>query len=445
VSTALISKSLRNALREFLVGLTVREIRLAFEAAGVVADLEHLPTESGERRRLVEQHYHTLDFTAPADARRFVAACEESMAEAARLDQAGFGTDPRQLTRTRLLECLQRDGFRYEAGKIAPASPDARRILGVDTSMQSVSEITRRGIFDEFRSTGSAWCGRLSELEFLNRLYNLSALPSEDSRHKSMEGDVTQHRVRNRDWDDYWVFDDPRLNLLHSTDESFLRFLVQMVDPVVRQSASEVENLVSLINRHLRADHWELAVKGELSGRPVYTHRRLPASGVQLPESPETKDVLSDSYMRELADKCEKRLKDGDYDGAVTAGRTLLEEVLGQLEYMLTGQRVDHKGDLPKQFKSVSRRLRMDEQRSDLDERFKDVIRGLVQVVNGIAPLRNRMSDGHPRVRKPAAHHARLVVNAATTAASFLIESYVFQRDNGLLGTPSTEPKPAER
>jgi hypothetical protein len=244
VSTALISKSLRNALREFLVGLTVREIRLAFEAAGVVADLEHLPTESGERRRLVEQHYHTLDFTAPADARRFVAACEESMAEAARLDQAGFGTDPRQLTRTRLLECLQRDGFRYEAGKIAPASPDARRILGVDTSMQSVSEITRRGIFDEFRSTGSAWCGRLSELEFLNRLYNLSALPSEDSRHKSMEGDVTQHRVRNRDWDDYWVFDDPRLNLLHSTDESFLRFLVQMVDPVVRQSASEVEHRV---------------------------------------------------------------------------------------------------------------------------------------------------------------------------------------------------------
>lgn len=445
MSKALISKSLRNALREFLVGLTLREIRLAFEAAGVDADPEHLPNETGDRRRLVEQHYHTLDFAKPADARRFVAACQESMAEAARLDQAGFDTDPRQLTRARLLECLQRDGFRYESGKIVPTSPDARRVFGVDASTRSVSEVSRRGIFDELRSSGTTWCGRLSEVDFLKRLYDLSDLPSEDGRFKSMEDDVLQHCVRNRDWDDDWVLEDRRLDLLHGADESFLRFLDEMVHPAVRPSAAEVETLISLFNRHLRADHWELAVAGEVSGRPRYTHRRLPASVVKLPDSVETADVLSDAYIRELAGKCEKRLGEGDYDGAVTTGRTLLETVLGRLELLLSGQVIDHKGDLPKQFKLVSRRLRMDEQRPELDERFKDVIRGLNQVVNGIAPLRNRMSDGHPRVRKPAAHHARLVVNAATTVASFLVESYVFQRDNGLLSAPPTETKPSEK
>jgi hypothetical protein len=111
----------------------------------------------------------------------------------------------------------------------------------------------------------------------------------------------------------------------------------------------------------------------------------------------------------------------------------LLEAILAELEIRLAGSRGDYKGDLPKQFKQVTKLLRMDDERPDLDARFKDVIRGLVMVVNGLAPLRNKMSDGHARERKPAPHHARVVVNSAKTVATFLVESYSAQVDRGLL------------
>jgi hypothetical protein len=75
--------------------------------------------------------------------------------------------------------------------------------------------------------------------------------------------------------------------------------------------------------------------------------------------------------------------------------------------------------------------LRLDDDREDLDARFKDVVRGLVTVVNGLAPLRNKLSDGHARVRMPARHHAEVVVNAATTVAVFLGQSYQAQARAG--------------
>jgi Abortive infection C-terminus len=132
--------------------------------------------------------------------------------------------------------------------------------------------------------------------------------------------------------------------------------------------------------------------------------------------------------VRELSGKCDARLASGDLDGAVTVARTLIEAVLGELEERVAGQRGDYKGDLPKQFKAVGKLLKMDDERPDLDDRFKDVVRGLVTVVSGLAPLRNRIGDGHARTRRPAPHHVRVVVNAARTIAIFLVESFNYQR-----------------
>ena len=144
-------------------------------------------------------------------------------------------------------------------------------------------------------------------------------------------------------------------------------------------------------------------------------------------------DVLSLAYVRELETKTDQRFASADFEGAITTARTALEAVLGELEQRMSGAKGEHKGDLQRQFKAVAKQLRIDEERQDLDDNFKQVVRGLVQIVNGLAPLRNKMSDGHPRERKPAAHHARVVANAAKTVAAFLVESYLFQLEKGLL------------
>jgi len=180
---------------------------------------------------------------------------------------------------------------------------------------------------------------------------------------------------------------------------------------------------VDYLNNALMAEGYRLIKTGsrfKLVGRAT----------VELPDGP-VGSPLSDSYVRELADKCTVKLESGDYDGAVTNARTLLEAVLGELEELLSGTRGDYAGDLPRQYKAVSKMLRLDDDRDDLDARFKDVVRGLVTVVNGLAPLRNKLSDGHARVRMPARHHAEVVVNAAKTVAIFLGESYRLQAEAG--------------
>ncbi len=152
-----------------------------------------------------------------------------------------------------------------------------------------------------------------------------------------------------------------------------------------------------------------------------------------LPGVEQTADVLNLTYVHELGAKIDQRLTAADLEGAITAARTMVEAVLAELEKQLTTTPGDYKGDLTKQFKTVAKQLRIDDERADLDDNFKQVARGLVQIVNGLAPIRNKMSDGHARTRKPHLHHARVIVNSAKTVTTFLVESYLAQRQRGQL------------
>jgi len=192
------------------------------------------------------------------------------------------------------------------------------------------------------------------------------------------------------------------------------------------RSSFAVEDAVKHLNDFLKNDGYQLIKSGN-------RYILIMSLGVPLVDEGNTSPaILTDEYVSELHLKCEQKLNSNDYEGAITNARTLIEAVLVDIEVQLTGKRHGYKGDLPQQFKAVTKSMRLDEER-DLDQRFKDVVRGLGQVVHGLAPLRNKMSDGHARERKPAPHHARLVVNASVTVSRFLVESFVFQTGLGLL------------
>src|SRR6185503_19147367 len=90
-----------------------------------------------------------------------------------------------------------------------------------------ITQITRRDVVDAIRAEKINWAGRLEEPEFLARLFDLVNLPSGDTRFEDAAGDIWQHRVRNLDWEDHWVFFDDRFHLLDGDDEVFLRFLCE--------------------------------------------------------------------------------------------------------------------------------------------------------------------------------------------------------------------------
>jgi AbiJ N-terminal domain 3 len=138
-----------------------------------------------------------------------------------------------------------------------------------------ISEVTRRNVFDFLQIEGICWWGRLEETEFLSRLYDLERLPSTDGRFSNATGDIWHHRVNNNDWDVDWVFTDGRFELPVGPDEVFLRFLCDMLHPVVRPDIGEVTRLNSLFNDLLKVEGWERHEQAKIAGRPVFAARRL--------------------------------------------------------------------------------------------------------------------------------------------------------------------------
>lgn len=64
----------------------------------------------------------------------------------------------------------------------------------------SITDLTRRNIFDYLTMERVVWAGRLEETQFVARVWPKAAdLPSYDSRFRDALGDIHQHRINNYD------------------------------------------------------------------------------------------------------------------------------------------------------------------------------------------------------------------------------------------------------
>ncbi len=186
-----------------------------------------------------------------------------------------------------------------------------------------ISEVTRRNIIDFLVRERICWHGRLDEIEFLSRIYKLDALPSTDIRKEfpTARDDIRQHRIRNPDWEDDWIFSDDRFGLLKGEDALFLRFLAEMLHPVVRPDPIEVNNVVDVLNANLRVDGFELTQNGKISGRPIFVGQSMKSANPSVeraeisPERGGEKDCESGQF------------EDGTN---VAIGTRFLEEPLGR-------------------------------------------------------------------------------------------------------------------
>lgn len=129
--------------------------------------------------------------------------------------------------------------------------------------------------------------GKLSEMDFLKRIYDLKSLPSYDNRFDDAEGDIWQHTINNDDYEEGWIFEDDRLELLNGEDEVLLKFLCAVFHPAVRVENGYWKEILDAVNGLLRNDGYELYPESKISGRDVYGwHRYDPeASALFIPFS----------------------------------------------------------------------------------------------------------------------------------------------------------------
>jgi hypothetical protein len=183
------------------------------------------------------------------------------------------------------------------------------------------------------------------------------------------------------------------------------------------------EAAMALVNDNLRHDGYEL-VRDGLALRV----RSLDAVKVKLEADTLLNDKLTQFSIDENIRKCESKLADQDYSGAITNARSLIEAVLIGIEKDLDLAAGGYDGDLTRLYKRVQKLLHLEPDRKDVADSLRQVLSGLTSIVNGLATMRNKMSDAHAASYRPRKHHAKLAVYAAITLADFLFETKSLQR-----------------
>jgi hypothetical protein len=88
--------------------------------------LEYRPPVTGQRRTLVEQYYHTLDWTRDSAARKLLKVADAIVADLDALMLISASAEYATAERSKLLSALSSDGYTYDDGQFVPKGSATR-------------------------------------------------------------------------------------------------------------------------------------------------------------------------------------------------------------------------------------------------------------------------------------------------------------------------------
>lgn len=298
-----------------------------------------------------------------------------------------------------------------------------------------ITTITRRNIFDFIQVEKFWWAGRLEESDFLSRMFDLENMPSSDSRFENALGDIWQHRVNNPyDWDDNWIFNDSRFNLLNCDDSVFLNFLCEMLHPIVRADSSEVNKLLQIFNDNLKEDNFEIVEKSRISGRPIFVGR-LKIIGKESIEKKggELKQILNAEYVSQQINLMESSIENSPHI-SIGLAKELIETCCKSI-FEDKKETYDKNWDLTKLMKETTKLLKLTPEdipnEAKAASSIKQILGSLSSVVQGIGEIRNEYGSGHGKDGKFKGlqpRHAKLAVGSASTLAIYLLETHELRK-----------------
>jgi hypothetical protein len=212
--------------------------------------------------------------------------------------------------------------------------------------------------------------------------------------------------------------------------DQFLRFLCEVVHPVVRPNRDEALKLASHFNDQLRKVGYELYEVELIAGRPRFDSRPLKDLARQaVLRAKNVADSLDAGWMAKEIERLENSI---DRDPALAIGtakeliETCCKTILTKRGVLLTKSE-----DLVELTKKVTKEIKLvpegvsDETRGA--ENIKLVLRNLTQLTNNLAQLRGLYGTGHGRDgnhRGLQPRHARLAVASAVAFIDFVSETY---------------------
>lgn len=297
-----------------------------------------------------------------------------------------------------------------------------------------ISNITRKNIFDFIQIENIWWSGRLSEIDFLSRIFDLDSMESYDSRFPNAAGDIWQHRVNNYDWEDNWIYSDQRFNLLNCADSTFLNFLCEMIHPLVRVDSSEITRLLQLFNESLKEDNFEIVEKAKISGKPIFIGRlKIAGQETIKRQAVEIKQILNADYVTQQINLMESSIENSPHI-SIGLAKELIETCCKSI-FDERKEQYDKNWDLSKLMKETTKLLKLTPDdipnEAKASSSIKQILGSLSSVVQGIGEVRNEYGSGHGKDGKFKGlqpRHAKLAVGAASTLAIYLLESHEIKK-----------------
>ncbi len=290
-----------------------------------------------------------------------------------------------------------------------------------------ITVVTRRNIADELHVNQLWYNGRLDEPDFLCRLYDLKELPSRDYRYKNAYDDIYQHMVMNTDWQLDWIFTDTRFNLMHASDEEYLRFLSETLHPAVRKDEAEILTIQEIFNNHLEADGFEIIQTSEISGNPVFEGRqRVIGKSHLIAKKAEIKKYLNTEYVNNKINLMNEAVT-RDTDLAIGTAKELIETACKSI-LKKHGIESDPDWNLGKLLKQTSLKLNFKPKRATNPDKaetsIKQILKGITILINGVAELRNAYGTGHGKeseFQMLESKYAKLIVGTVSELVIFYL------------------------
>ncbi len=209
-----------------------------------------------------------------------------------------------------------------------------------------------------------------------------------------------------------WKYTEEKLKALNKQDK-IEKVLITYLRPINWiNNEKQFNNIINTLNKYLNYEDYEIIVKDK--------EIHIIDLKTQILKTP-LDNKLTHSGIQKTLIKCERRIKEGDYEGAITASRALLETLLLYFYRQLKKKEYDFDGKLPKLFKDVLKLLNLTIN-SKTQNSIKRILSGLISIIDGISEISNKEGDRHGKLEVTfiSKEYATLVLNATKTVADFL-------------------------
>ena len=215
-----------------------------------------------------------------------------------------------------------------------------------------------------------------------------------------------------------WYYVDTKLNELNEQGR-IIDVLYAYFSPINFIDKEDLLNkLINLINKYLEFDGYKLEIN----------NKKVKIISI-IDEIIETNEIykINNEVIKENIEKCDKKIKEGDFSGAITNARTFLESLLLYIYKDIKKEDYKFTGDLPRLYKDVSNLIKLNIEKNTEGD-IKKILSGLISIVSGIAGISNSLADRHGKLiqydKDVLKSLSILAVNSVRTLSFYIFKVY---------------------